>query len=240
VSTATETPNDVQPATDPCPHCGAPVRADQEWCLECGAPARSRVARAPTWRVPAAIIAAIVLLAGAGLAFAFAALSGDSTHVAASLTTPTSASPTTVTAPAVTPTTPVAPSATPTAPPSATTPTTPGTATTPTTPAGPSATSPAPAAPATVGTWPAGRSGYTVVMVSATDRAGARRAAERFARQGIDVGILSSSDFSSLEPGYQVVFSGRYPSLARAQAEAERLQGRGATGAYGRFVKPGP
>lgn len=77
----------AQPPTDPsespslgtmrCPRCSAPVAAEQDWCLECGAPARTRLAPTPNWQVPTLAIGAIVLIAGALLAFAFVKLTGD-------------------------------------------------------------------------------------------------------------------------------------------------------------------
>lgn len=82
-----------------CPRCSAAVGPDQDWCLECGAPARTRLAPTPNWRVPTLAIGAIVLLAGALLAFAFVKLTGDDNVPAG--TTPTAVLETT--APAVVP-----------------------------------------------------------------------------------------------------------------------------------------
>jgi hypothetical protein len=80
------------------------VRGDQDWCLECGAPARTRLAQTPNWRLPTVAIGAIVLLAGALLAFAFVKLTSDDNAA------PTAA---TSTAPVLdtTPTTPIPPPA---------------------------------------------------------------------------------------------------------------------------------
>ncbi|MEA2141902.1 MAG: hypothetical protein QOI64_332, partial [Solirubrobacteraceae bacterium] len=60
-----------------CPRCSATVGPEQDWCLECGAPARTRLAPTPNWQLPTVAIGAIVLLAGALLAFAFVKLTGD-------------------------------------------------------------------------------------------------------------------------------------------------------------------
>jgi hypothetical protein len=102
------------PETIPCPRCSAPVGGDQDWCLECGAPARTRLAQTPNWRLPTVAIGAIVLLAGALLAFAFVKLTSDDNAAPAAATS---------TAPVVdtTPTTPIPPPAGTTLP-SATTP----------------------------------------------------------------------------------------------------------------------
>jgi hypothetical protein len=70
-----------------CPRCGASVAPEQDWCLECGAPARTRLAPTPNWRAPVALVAVIILLAGAALAFAFTSLTSDDGNVAASATT---------------------------------------------------------------------------------------------------------------------------------------------------------
>ena len=110
-----------------CPRCSAAIGPEQDWCLECGAPARTRLAPTPNWRVPTLAIGAIVLLAGALLAFAFVKLTGDDNAPAG--TTPTAVVETT--APAV-------------VPPPVTTPTVPTTATVPP-PAVPGATATTPA-----------------------------------------------------------------------------------------------
>jgi len=106
-----------------CPRCSATVGPDQDWCLECGAPARTRLAPTPNWQLPTVAIGAIVLLAGALLAFAFVELTADDGATAG--TTPTAVIETAPPAAVVPP------------PPVATTPTTPTTMTTSTAPAGP-------------------------------------------------------------------------------------------------------
>jgi hypothetical protein len=70
-----------------CPRCSATVGPEQDWCLECGAPARTRLAPTPNWQLPTVAIGAIILLAGALLAFAFVELTGDEGATAG--TTPT-------------------------------------------------------------------------------------------------------------------------------------------------------
>jgi hypothetical protein len=61
-----------------CPLCGAPLRAEQEWCLRCGAAARTRLAAAPNWRAPLVTAAVLVALALGVLAAALVKLAGDS------------------------------------------------------------------------------------------------------------------------------------------------------------------
>jgi hypothetical protein len=42
-----------------CAACGAPLEADQEWCVDCGA-ARTVLHRPPDWRAPVAVVAIVV------------------------------------------------------------------------------------------------------------------------------------------------------------------------------------
>jgi hypothetical protein len=96
----------------------------------------------------------------------------------------------------------------------------------------PPATTTAPAPGALIG-WPAGRSGWTVVLESIPTRAGRSLAAARArdaSREGLpEVGVLESSRYSSLHPGYYVVFSGIYAS----RPEAERARGAAAARGFG-------
>lgn len=50
------------PAAVSCERCHAPLAVDQEWCLECGA-ARTRIHRAPDWRIPVAVVTVVIALA---------------------------------------------------------------------------------------------------------------------------------------------------------------------------------
>ncbi|MGZ4441253.1 MAG: SPOR domain-containing protein, partial [Gaiellaceae bacterium] len=76
--------------------------------------------------------------------------------------------------------------------------------------------------------WPARRSGWTVVLSSYPEpkgRAAARATAAHAAHAGLrQVGTLDSSNYASLNPGYDVVFSGVYGSPAEAQAALERAR----------------
>jgi len=68
--------------------------------------------------------------------------------------------------------------------------------------------------------WPADESGWTIVLISVPkvdgrDAAVARAANAR--QKGLKgVGVLDSSKFASLHPGYWIVFSGSYPSEPEA------------------------
>jgi predicted amidophosphoribosyltransferase len=57
--------------TEVCPLCGAPLSAEQDWCMRCGAPARTRLAAAPKWK---ALVAALVLIVAVSLAVLVVAL----------------------------------------------------------------------------------------------------------------------------------------------------------------------
>lgn len=86
------------------------------------------------------------------------------------------------------------------------------------------------------GPWPARGDAYTVVLASVSVRDG-RAAAERRVRQmrarGLRrVGILVSSDFRSLRPGYFVVYSGVYESRRAAQRALLRARAKAGQTAY--------
>ena len=201
---------------DACAACGTPAQPLQDYCLECGSrlvPARRFSAVGHAWerrfgRYPGDWIWASVLLL---LVAAGSATAG----IVASRDTGAGGSETVVaTSPVVT---------APPAPPAATpkpTPTT-SSATTPT---------PAPTRPRQLTEWPA-RDGYTVVLASIPARGAGlddARSKVKAARGASvrDVGILVSSRFASLHPGYYVVFAGVFDSLEEAQTAANRLSGR--------------
>lgn len=77
--------------------------------------------------------------------------------------------------------------------------------------------------------WPAGQSGWTVVLASLPESSG-RAAGVRAAQSALDAGlpeagVLNSSEYSSLHPGYWVVFSGIYDSEDEAQAALDTARG---------------
>lgn len=98
------------------------------------------------------------------------------------------------------------------------------------------ATAPAPAttpdAPGSgpIGEWPAGSQGWTIALASVPQTEGRRLALARARaarRKGLpSVGVLDSSRYASLHPGFWVVFTGVYGSEAEATsalAEARRI-----------------
>jgi septal ring-binding cell division protein DamX len=212
-------------------------------CIVCG----SRIAPATAtagaggrgWRLPVVLAALALLLVGTAIAFGIASLTSDdevkkddvadlSDDPKPTPTTPpptTQPPPTTAPAPTIPPATREPQPTQPQDPPDDTPPTTP---TTPDTPSG----------GGSVAEWPAGRTAYTVVLVSATSRNAADAKAEQAIKRGIQAGVLRSDDFSTLRPGYWVVFAGQYDSSEEATRAADRYAEQGFGGGYPRQVKP--
>ena len=212
----------------PCPRCGVEVRRDQDWCLHCGAAATSRIMRAPSWKKAMALVAGAILLGLAAFAITLSVRSHDAERSVAeqpeSSAAPETQPTTTPQAPATTPTTSTAP----------TTPTTPATpATTPTTPRAPSTP---PAAKNPLAPWPAGEQAFTVIIRQTRNRAEAQQRARALSRQGVQTGLLRSSDYRGLDQGFFMVYSGRYKSRAEANAASRRLRPRAPTN-YIAFVR---
>jgi hypothetical protein len=90
--------------------------------------------------------------------------------------------------------------------------------------------------------WPRNRSAWTLVLASLPTSSG-RKAAIAKARQALDadlgqVGVLDSARYSSLHPGYYVVFSGVYDSLGDAQDVVSEAADAGYENAYARRITP--
>jgi septal ring-binding cell division protein DamX len=209
-----------------CPRCGTPVQPGQEYCLECGGrlgPEQSgptarasrtvaaRYGRAGAWLVPA-LLGLLVALVGTGAAIAISSEGDDteaiSTATGGSLTVTESVS--TLTAPEPTTATTTGPAAT-----------------TPTTRPATTAPPPPPANPAAV-SWPRDRRGWTIVLLSLPTANGREAASDQAARarqRGLRrVGVLDSSRYASLHPGYYVVFQGVYSSEAEAASSLQRAR----------------
>jgi septal ring-binding cell division protein DamX len=212
---ATETPPETSPeeqAPRRCPRCAAPLTPQQEWCLNCGADVGSRIAAAPSWRGPVALVAGLLAIAVIALVLALVELAGDAEQVgppAAGTPTPSA---TAAGVPTPTPT-----------PDSITIP--PATADQPT------------GGTPEIADWPDGKDAWTVVLESSSTRAAAEARAKELAGQGVPVGILDSDGYSSLEPGHFVVFSGQYDSKRAADQALEDLSNQ-VTGGYVRHVIP--
>ena len=185
-----------------CPRCCAPASPEQEYCLECGlrlpfTDSRLRAGR-PWYAAPALwSLLALLLLAAIGTAVAVAVTNGEEEQTLTATAPPARAPATTAVS---------TPEATTTAP--ATTPPLPGT------------TSPPPgSAQQRPIDWP-DRDGYTIVLESIPTSSSRQRAvdtARKAIRAGLaDVGVLASSNYPSLQPGYYVVFTGVYDSTSEA------------------------
>jgi hypothetical protein len=224
------------PGNPVCPRCGTPHEPGQEYCLECGyrlVPARGIVGRLATawegrfgwypgdwvWRV---LLGLVIAVAGATAAIVLTNAGAENKTLVAThggtVHSPTTQPQTaTVTLPAVPSST--GPPVTPTAPPPATTTARP---------------------PGSLTAWPAGRSGFTVVLESlpiSTGRSLAFARAHAAARAGLpQVGILVSDRYSSLHPGYYVVFSGIYSSRGQADAAQTAAAAKGFQLAYSREI----
>ena len=227
---------------DYCPRCGVAYEPLQEYCLECGSRLptnrgvvgflasewQRRLAWYPgDWIWPVLLFLVVTVVATA------AAVAAGSTkrHEAATIV---------ATEPAVT-VGPGAPQPTvPTATPTSTLPTAPqptiSTGTLPTVPGTPSTKGVTAPNPNVLAQWPTGKSGYTNVLVSlpvSVGRPNAVARARRALHAGLaDVGIIVSSEFSSLHPGYFVVFSGIYASQAQASAALAAAHAHGFPDAY--------
>jgi cell division septation protein DedD len=220
-------------ATDErCPRCSAPREPDQEFCLECGlqlppvegtVPSlrRSWIGRIGWYPGDWIWIAAVTLLVAIGGAAVSIVVSdhrngsGGTTLVASTTTPPVT---TTTPPPSTTTTTPAV--------------THPTATTTTKTHAPPKANGRTP--------WPAGLSGWTIVLGSypiTASKASPLASADRAVKSGLpDVGLLDSSNYASLHPGYYVVFSGRYASRSGAQAALHVAVTSGFPGAYPRPI----
>ena len=89
-------------------------------------------------------------------------------------------------------------------------------------------------------TWPAGKNGYSIFLKSVPTSQG-RGPADAAAQKAIDngltqVGVLNSSDYSSLNPGYWVTFTGVYDSESQANSALSNARSKGFPTAYTRRV----
>jgi cell division septation protein DedD len=83
--------------------------------------------------------------------------------------------------------------------------------------------------------WPGG-SGYTTILASLPSKAAALRVQAMARGRGLDAGVLYSTRYSSLRPGYWVVFSGKSAGQQKADRRTARAKSLGYKKAYPRFV----
>jgi len=88
--------------------------------------------------------------------------------------------------------------------------------------------------------WPAGQTAWTIVLVSYPKTLGRKTpvaTAQQAAKDGLpDVGVLDSSRYASLQPGYFVVWSGVYASQSQANAAVQSAHQAGFGAAYSRRI----
>jgi hypothetical protein len=219
-----------------CPRCGAAREPDQRYCLECGLALpmlggavpglRRRWLRKVGWYPGDWVWISLLtlLVAAAGAAAAIAITRHDKAAAGQGYTT-TPPAVSSVATPTVVPTT------------------SRGTVDTATLPTAPEPTTTAPAKPRVPNgrlTWPANRNAWTIVLVSYPKTNGlpsARSTAAKAAKASLRrVGVLDSSRFASLQPGYYVVFTGIYPTRADADASVGTARQAGFSGAYSRQI----
>ena len=227
-----------------CPRCGAQHDPLQEYCLECGqrlvALPGATVTRETVWTRESPLwlwLALAALLAVALAAGAIVALAATDDDNAAGSSVPAEG---TTTLPVTPPTTTGVTLDTVTSP---TITIQPPTTTGPTTTFGTTGTTGTTTTTTGSGgiiSWPAGEDGFTVVLRSvptSQGRAQAESAAQQARNRGLpEVGILESSDYSSLNPGYYVTFTGVYDTQNEAENALPRARTAGFPTAYVREV----
>lgn len=231
-------PPDAPPLNTPhCAECDAPLDPDQRYCLECGAPT-SRAPRLAAARSGAKILALALILLALGTGFLAVAVTRENhssnTGGIGTSTTSTSTTETTGTGTQTGFET-VTSGTTTSTPTTSTTSTTTSTTTTPitstTTTSTPTTSTTAP----TASSWPPGTQAWTVILASVKTQSSADRIAARASSDGFSAGVLYSSAYSTLSPGYWVVFSGQYASSADATAAATSARSD-FPGANARFI----
>ena len=209
-----------------CPRCGSTLAPDQEWCLACGAAAGTEVVETSGWRVPIYLGGGLVALAVLGVILAIAALSNQEEPTANGTPTPTAsaqppgASPTA--APTISPI-PATPTPSVTAAPTETATVDPAPTETATVDPLPTETATADAN-STFGGWTGSDGDYTIIIESADSLSDAEKVAQQAQDAGLTVGILNSDDYSSLNGGYQVVFTGAYATKSDAEADLDSVR----------------
>ena len=259
-----QTPVQPGPPERRCPRCGSALSPDQEWCLNCGAAAGTEVVEPKGWRVPLYLGAALIALAAIGVVLAIVALSSRNEELAQTPTptppaaetpgaTPTAPLATTTPYPSAT----VDPNATPSPDPNASptvdpslspepSPTTdPGTTDegsgstddgSGSTDDGSSNSGSGNAPSSTFPGWTGADGDYTIIIASNTTLSSAEKVAQKAQDAGEDVGILNSDDYSSLNGGYYVVFTGTYSSKSEANNALSGVRANH-KGAYVRQIK---
>lgn len=214
-----------------CPQCGEPAKDDQLVCLRCGGRIALDYRRPPGWKLPAAIVAGVALVAIVAFGFGLREITHNArTEVADAGPAAAASRPAARKKPAKTRPAKKRPAARKKS----------------AAPKKPAAKKPAPKRPVAAanraGTWPAGKDGFTVILVSVDNPASAKDTASQVKQAGVPAGYLRSNDFQSLQKGFWYVYGGVYKTRGQAEKAAGKF-GRGYPGAYVQFVdgaKPPP
>jgi septal ring-binding cell division protein DamX len=207
----------VGPPERRCPRCGSTLAPEQEWCLACGAAAGTEVAEASGWRVPIYLGGGLVALAVLGVILAIAALSNQEEPTAGGGPSPSPSAQAPVPSPTISPIPTTPPTETITPIPTATVPPEPTETVSPDPTETATADPPDDTSTGTFDGWTGADGDYTIIIESADNLSDAETVAEEAQGKGLTVGILDSGDFSSLNSGYQVVFSGTYSTKSDAE-----------------------
>jgi hypothetical protein len=223
----------IDAADGTCPRCASARAPDQRYCLECGLQLPTVTGTLPrlrrTWIhrlgwypgdfVWVSLVMLAVAAAGTAGAIVIAKERGSSGQTLTALAS--------------------VPVVEPVAVPTARTSTPANTGTLPRAPE-PTTARPTPAQPNGRTVWPKTENGWTIVLVSypkSNGRPSALATATKAAKAGLpQVGILDSGTFSSLQPGYFVVFTGIYGSKNDADAAVATTRQAGFGGAYSRQI----
>jgi hypothetical protein len=236
-------PNDPEappppPPPEPghCPTCGAAHEPFQEYCLECGhrLPSPYGIRRemwtrdSPMWLWAALLSLLLVALVSGAIVAVAATRNGDDGEAGPSVGPIVSTSPSTTDTVGII-----------TQPPTVTI-NPPTTTFAPTTTLSTTTTTPTTTSSSANVAWPAGKDGYSIFLKSvptSEGRSQADAAAARARSNGLtQVGVLNSSDFSSLNPGYWVTFTGIYDTESQANGALPNARSNGFPTAYVRRV----
>jgi hypothetical protein len=230
-ASASERESAIAAADSTCPRCGAGREPDEAYCLACGLRLPQVNGRVPALRrrwirrfgwypgdwIWISLLTLLVAAAGAAASIGLTVHRGDRAVITATTNAPV-------------------------APPVPVTPSTVGTTTLPTAPEPTTKTRTTPGKTAPKNgrlAWPGHANGWTIVLVSypkVNGRPAALQTAARAARSLRQVGVLDSSVYPSLQPGYYVVFTGIYGSKTDADAGVSTARQAGFGGAYSRQI----
>jgi hypothetical protein len=215
--TAVQTPTPPSAEdTGKCPDCGSSIDADQPFCLDCGRRIGQDYRKPPSWRIPVALVALLVVAVGVAAGFGITQLTDEDEgpeQITVRADRPAGADQ----ADPGEQQAPPAPTPAPAQPP----------------PAGQAA--PPPGEPTA---WPKGEEAYTVVLLSTKNKSTAEATARKATQNGLPAGVLESDDYRRFEPGLYIVFAGQYDSVEAASERAKDAAGKGNPGACARFVEP--